>query len=117
MLGWMCAAIEYVFNEKLYIATPDTQASALPVRMRDGALMLVRWGGNGVHGARSAPVVWPAEPWMELEKIKLKAWADCDPMPVKIPATRFMVYLDLGVEVDHWVTVGLGEHLQGTLVR
>jgi hypothetical protein len=114
----MCAGIEYVFNGQRYIAMPDTQASALPVRMRGGALMFVRWGalGGRVHGLRSAPITWPAEPWIELELIKRKAFADCDPRPVRIPATRFLVFRELdAATVDG--SLLQKKWLQGTLVR
>jgi hypothetical protein len=54
---------------------------------------------------------------MELESITRKAWADCDPRPVRIPATRFLVFRELdAVTIDHWVTQE-GEWLQGALVR
>jgi hypothetical protein len=120
MLGGMCVAIEYVFNEQRYIATADTQASALPIQVRGGALMLVPWGARGqsAHGPRSAPTQWPPQPWIELAAIKRKALADCDPRPIRILAVRFMVFRKVdAVTLDHWVTLRDGEWLQGALVR
>lgn len=116
----MCEAVEYSYNGQRVVATADAFKSRLPVLLRGGAVLMIPWGAQGktFHGSRrETQVIWPDEPCVPLATIKAGAWADLAPRPVRLPVTRFFVFRRLdSVTLDHWVTLGPGETLQGALL-
>lgn len=105
----MCHAITYVYkNAKGTVHFVDNNAT-LPVLTRKG-IKFVSWGRRFME-----PGVLPQASWALLDDIKTDRWAKHNPLPVIIPATRFM-YRDL---YDHarWYTLMQGQALQGLLAR
>jgi hypothetical protein len=83
---------------------------------------MVLWGAQGrsFHHMKPAERIrWPEGPYVDLGQIKLGALADCQPRPVRIVATRFLVTLSkgMGYEIDQWVPLSPGQFLQGCYFR
>src|SRR4051812_22803227 len=104
------------------VATAGMDGSALPVRLRNGSFLLVRWGAQGRRFdsmKRAEQIRWPDGAWLGLQDIKGGMLAYGGPRPVRIVAKRFMVTVGLegGGELDRWFDLKPGQFLQGCYFR
>ncbi|MDP1539266.1 MAG: hypothetical protein Q8K94_08865 [Moraxellaceae bacterium] len=98
----MCSGIEYLGKMHLWRDVDVT----LPVLMKDGSIRWLKWGER--HGVQSAFVQGPCA---RLDSIQAGKWQRFNPMPVKIPITRYMERNQKCA--PYWVKVEDGQYLQG----
>jgi putative SOS response-associated peptidase YedK len=112
----MCAGVEIEGQEKaarIYFPVPT---ATLPVLMRDGSIVRMRWGArNEEQAADDGGRRWPRGGWARLESVKSGRWKVFDPQPVKIPARSYME--KDGEGQSHWFPLQPDEYIQGLVAR
>ena len=108
----MCAGVEIEGQEKAARVYFPVATATLPVLMKDGSVVNLRWGARreenaGNDGRRR----WPEGGWARLESIKSGRWNAYEPVPVKIPARGYMEKDNEGR--SHWFALESGEYIQG----
>ena len=98
----MCSGIEHE-DQLLLWKDPEVR---LPVRRRDGSLAWLRWGER--HGVKGPFVEGPCA---RLESIRAGRWSRFQPVPVRIPVSRYMERDARGT--PYWVKPPSGACLQG----
>ncbi|SFM43505.1 hypothetical protein [Nitrosomonas communis] len=103
----MCGGIEYQ-NHKIYFPQPNPK---LPVLLRHGGVIWVRWGKRQNEG----PGKFPNGGWARLDSIKAGKWKPWHPRPVLIPADSFLEKDH--DEQSHWVNLESGMFVQALLAE
>lgn len=106
----MCGGVYYSCNGadiRVYFPNPKAQ---LPVRKKDGEVILLPWGRR-----REQAGILPLGGWARLDSIYAGRWDKWFPKPVKIPIKSFM---EKDIEgISHWYDLTKGKWIQGVLVR
>lgn len=98
----MCSGVEV--NDR--IITFGESAPALPVMLRSGEVLWLRWGER--HGIASP---WVAGPCARLDSIRSGKWDRFRPVPVKLPVQRYMERN--ASNKPYWAKLQPGEYVQG----
>ena len=106
----MCGGVYYTFNgEEVRVYFPNPKAT-LPVRRKDGDLILLPWGRRKEQAG-----VLPLGGWARLDSIYAGRWDKWFPVPVKLPIKSFM---EKDIEGNtHWYDITRGKYLQGLVAR
>jgi putative SOS response-associated peptidase YedK len=108
----MCAGVEIEGQEKAARVYFPVATATLPVLMRDGSVVNLRWGTRREENAgNDGQRRWPEGGWARLESIKSGRWDTYKPVPVKIPARGYMEKDNEGR--SHWFKLEEGEYIQG----
>ena len=110
----MCAGVEIEGQEKAARIYFPVKTATLPVLMRDGSIVRMRWGARNEELADGGPR-WPKGGWARLESVKAGRWKAFDPQPVKIPAKGYMEKDNDGH--SHWFNLEPGQYIQGLVAR
>jgi hypothetical protein len=112
----MCVGVEFFENgepRRVYVSQPDPH---LPVKLRDGAVVMVKWGAGTAKyrvddNTPGRLFKFPPEGWARLDSVRADEWRRYNPRPVKIAVARF-VEVD-SMQVPHWIDLKPGQYLQG----
>ena len=108
----MCAGVEIEGQEKAARVFFPVATATLPVLMKDGRVVNLRWGARREDAPpQDGKLRWPAGGWARLESVKSGRWERYDPVPVKIPARGYMEKDTEGK--SHWFKLEAGEYIQG----
>lgn len=106
----MCGGVYYSFNGqdiRVYFPNPRAQ---LPVRRKDGEIVLLPWGRRKEQAG-----VLPLGGWARLDSIHAGRWDKWFPVPVKFVIKSFM---EKDVEgASHWYDLTQGKWIQGLVAR
>ncbi|MGY0218683.1 hypothetical protein ACWJJH_15060 [Endozoicomonadaceae bacterium StTr2] len=102
----MCGGVSFRADGKVIKTFFPNPKARLPVKGRDGQLIMVPWGRreNQAGGA-------PQGGWARLESVHEGRWEKYRPQPVKIVVDAFMEKDDKGL--SHWFDVLPGQYIQG----
>jgi len=106
----MCGGVYYTHNgQDVRVYFPNPKA-LLPVRMRDGGILLLPWGRRRQQAGHL-----PLGGWARLDSIHAGRWDKWQPRPVKLPIRQFM---EKDVEGNsHWFDLTAGKWIQGLVAR
>lgn len=106
----MCFAINYLYQDKRIIHYFPQPYAELPVKKRDGSLILLPWGRRQ-HQAGNLPLGG----WAWLDSIEAGKWDGFFPRPVKLAVQCFM---ERDIEdKGHWFEIVKGQCIQGLVAR
>lgn len=91
-----CCSIEYFVDGARVVALAGELGSQLPTCTRSGTITIYDWGNANVRFVCDEEpgylLKWPQDPWVPLDVIKRGDWWQFKPQPVRIAASRFLVY-------------------------
>ncbi len=106
----MCGGVYYEYLEehvRVYFPNPKAQ---LPVRKKDGSVVLMPWGRR-----KEQPGALPMGGWARLDSIHAGRWDKWFPIPVRLPIISFM---EKDVEGNsHWYDLTKGKYIQGLIAK
>ena len=106
----MCDGVFYTIGRQEYrIYFPNPKAQ-LPVRKKNGNVMLLPWGRRKPQAGRL-----PQGGWARLDSIYAGRWDQWAPQPVRLPVSSFMEKDFEGV--SRWFDITPGKWVQGLVAR
>jgi hypothetical protein len=106
----MCGGVYYLIDgqeARTYFPNPKAQ---LPVKMRDGSLVLLPWGRRKNQAGKL-----PMGGWARLDSIYGGRWDRWFPTPVKLMISQFM---EKDIEGNsHWYDLTPGKWVQGLVAH
>lgn len=106
----MCGGVYYTFDgEDIRVYFPNPKAK-LPVRKRDGSIVLLPWGRR-----KDQKGILPLGGWARLDSIYTGRWDRWFPIPVKLHIKSFMEKDIIGT--SHWFDLTGGKYIQGLVAR
>lgn len=106
----MCGGVYYEYlEEHVRVYFPNPKAM-LPVRKKDGSVVLMPWGRR-----KEQPGALPMGGWARLDSIHAGRWDKWFPVPVRLPIVSFM---EKDIEGNsHWYDLTKGKYIQGLIAK